>query len=308
MDGKTLLEGTRFLLNEESGSGFLNDKETYMFIRQAAEEFVRRTQYLKSKQTITTVADQTDYTLNADYMNLYARDNNGSYFILYNDGNATQSIFAKDYEEVLSLNDTTSITTPTSFSIINDNVIDNQVTGTTTSDGASSGGLAILTDTTADFSDVSVGDIVHNTTDTSEGYVTSKTSSTVLVVALFNGTANDWTSGDAYVIQPQSRYKMVLNPPPSTAGHTITLHYIQRPAPVFSDYGVYPLPQQASSILTKYASWLYKYRDSEPSMGDAWYQYFDRECRQMGNVLYTSMHRNEFKVNMKANKTNRSFR
>ena len=52
-------------------------------------------------------------------------------------------------------------------------------TRTTTSAGAAVGGASTLTDTGGDFSDVSPGDIVHNTTDGSDGIVLSKTSSTV---------------------------------------------------------------------------------------------------------------------------------
>ena len=189
---------------------------------------------------------------------------------------------------------------PDHFTIIDDPVLDNQVTGTATGDGAASGGQCILTDTAADFSDVSAGDIVHNTTDGSDGVVLSKTSTTVLVTALFNGTADDWTSSDAYVIQPQGKLQLILDPPPSTGGHTLTVHYIQQPAPVYSDYGTFRFQSQYMDAIIKYAAFQYKYRDREPNYGDVYYMHWDRQVRMANHNLNRTLKRNKLTVNMKA--------
>ena len=71
MDGKGLLYKLGSLLNEDATSGFLDDFTSYEFLYEAAKEFVSRTACITATQTITTVVDQTDYTLNADFLGLY---------------------------------------------------------------------------------------------------------------------------------------------------------------------------------------------------------------------------------------------
>lgn len=305
MDGRQLLERLREVLNEDATSGFVDDKNSYWYLWEAARDFVSRTNILTDTQSITTVADQDSYTLNADFAELYLRDVDQDFIIKYNDGSNNTFPFWKDYNKVIYEDNTTSVSIPANFTVKDDNTLDSQVTGTTTSAGVLSAGEATLTDTTADFSDVSAGDIVHNTTDGSDGIVLSKTSSIVLVTALFGGTDNDYTSGDIYVIQPQSRMQMILNPPPSTAGHTITLYYIKYPAPVFSDYGMYQIPSNYMTTLAKYAAWLYKYRDSEPDFGDAWYQFYDREVRKANRSLSNTLNKNTLKVSFRSRNNGR---
>jgi hypothetical protein len=192
------------------------------------------------------------------------------------------------------------VSKPDSFTIVDDNTLDSQATGTCTSAGALSGGQATLTDSAADFSDVSAGDIIHNTTDGSMGIVLSKTSSTVLVTALFGGTDNDWDSSDAYVIQPQGRLQLKFDPPPSTASHTLTVHYIQRPKPVYSDYGVFRFQPQHMDAIIKYAAFNYKYRDQEPNFGDALYRHWDMQTRRASNSLGKSIGNKRINVSFKA--------
>jgi hypothetical protein len=120
--------------------------------------------------------------------------------------------------------------------------------------------------------------MVHNTTDGSHGYVVALSSATAVVTALFYGTDNDWTNGDAYIINPQHRYEIYLDPPPSTNGHSIYVPYVKRPAPVFSAYRFYTFPSGYDNVLVHYAAWLYKYRDKEPSYGDGFYKYWDYQC------------------------------
>jgi hypothetical protein len=213
---------------------------------------------------------------------------NKEFMVKLNDGSTNTFPLFKEYTDIIYDDETTSISLPSWFTIIDDTTLDAQVTGTATSTVAAVAGQTTLNDTAGDFSDVSAGDIVHNTADGSTGYVLSKTSSTVLVVALFGGTANDWTSADTYVIQPQGRMKLHLNPPPSIAAYTVTLYYLKRPAPVFSDYGVYRFPDQFMTAIVKYAAWLYKYRDREPNMGDSFFKYFDNEVRRANKIFGNS--------------------
>lgn len=262
-------------------------------------EFVRRTQSLKNEQTITTVADQASYTLNADFLQMYLMDQDNELYIKYNDGTSDFFLKFKEYQDIIYENQTSSIPIPDHFTIIDDSVTDTQLSSTTTSAGASSAGESTLTDSSADFSDVSPGDIAHNTTDGSDGIVLSKTSSTALVTALFGGTDADWTSGDSYVIQPQARLKIVLAAPPSTSSHTITVYYIERPAPVYSDYGIYRIQSQYLQAIVFYAAWLYKYRDEEPNVGDRLFQYFDSEVRKASVTLNAALNRKGYSVGWK---------
>lgn len=301
MDGASCLYRLRQLLNEDANSAFLDDRTSYDFINSAAIEFVERTSCLKSTQSITTVADQREHTLNADFIKLYLKDKNNRLYCKYNDGSSSYSdfIYFKPYEEIIYEDNVDSVSDPTHFTIIDDATLDSQVTGTTTSAGAASGGQSTLTDTGADFSDVSAGDMVHNTDDGSVGVVLSKTSPTVLVTALFGGTDDDWTSSDAYVIQPQGRLQFQFDPPPSTSSHTVTVYYIQRPAPVYSDYGVFRLQPQHMEAILKYAAFNYKYRDQDPNFGDAYFQHWENELKKSSATLNNAFGRNRIKVNMK---------
>jgi len=297
IDGKDLLRRLRILLNEDSDSGWLDERTSYDLFYDAAIEFVDRTGCLRSSQAITTVAEQSEYDLNPDFLRLYTKNSSGNYYIKYNDGSTNTFPTWKDYEDIFHEDNTTSTATPGRFTIL-DSDLPSAVAGTTTSAGASSGGQCTLTDTTADFSDVEAGASVHNTTDGSDGMVLSKTSSTVLVTSLFGGTDDDWSSGDAYAIQPNPRMKIVLDPPPSNASHTITVPYVQRPAPVYSDYGIYRFVNPGA--LVKYAFWLYKYRDREPNFGDAMYRFWELEINRKAYSNNRAQRPGGFKVNMVA--------
>jgi hypothetical protein len=275
----------------------MDDFTTYDFLYEAAKQLVDRTGCLKSSQNITTVADDDEYNLNPDFLRLYAKNSSGNYYVRLNDGSTNHFLTWKDYEDIIYDNNTTSVPIPSRFSII-DTSKGTQVTGTATSAGALSAGQCTLTDTAADFSDVNPGAIVHNTTDSSDGVVLSKTSSTVLVTALFGGTDNDWDSSDAYVIQPQSRYQIYLDPPPSTAGYTLMVPYIQQPDPVYSNYGIYRFPDQYKEALVKYAFWLYKYRDREPNFGDAMYQFWEMQVGRASHSINRAQRPTGFKVNL----------
>ena len=196
---------------------------------------------------------------------------------------------------------------PGYFFIRDKQSLNTQITGTATSAGAATGGKSTLTDAsglflTTDY--VSPGDTVHNTTDASDGVVLAVTAATTIDTALFGGTGNDWSystgSADAYIIQPQGRSEIYLDPPPSTSNHLIRVPYISRPAPVYSDYGTYRFSQQAMEAIIRYAAWMYKYRDSEPDFGDRLFIMWDRAVRNEAHRLNPYLNRRRIKVNLKA--------
>ncbi len=300
MDGKTLKYALRNLLEEDSSSGFIDDLTSYNFLNEAAVNLQQRARYLKATDTITTVLETSAYDLNGDYMGLYLKNSSKKYFIKYYDGTTTSFITWVPHEKIIYANNTTSVSIPSRFTVAPKSSLDSQVTGTTTSAGASTGGKSTLTDTGADFSDVESGDWVHNTTDDSDGIVVSKTSSTVLVTALFNGTDDDWTSSDAYVIQPQGKLQLIVDPLSSTSAHTITVNYLQRPAPVYTDYDVFRYPREYTPALVKYAAWLYKYRDREPNYGDKWYLAFENQAGLLKAQTNDMLRRKTFKMHLKA--------
>lgn len=299
MDGVTALRSLRQLLSEASDSTFMDTKTSYEYLWQAAIEFTDRTSCLTNTQSISTVANQAAYSLDADYMKIYLKNSDNNYFLKYNDGSANSFINFKEKDSLIYQNSTGSTTVPSWFYIEDEPTLNTQITGTISAAGALSGGQVTLTDTSVatKFSNASAGDAVHNTTDSSAGYVISKTSATALVTALFDGTDNDWDLADAYVLQPQGRMRLVLSPPPSTASHTITFYYVQRPAPVFSNYGVYRFQPQHMRAIINYTAWLYKYRDREPNYGDKFYQIFELETRKSGANINKGLNRQGFKVN-----------
>lgn len=301
MDGKNLLYALRQILNEDSDSYFLDDFTSYRFLNDAALDLAKALTLPRGSQEITTVADQADYDLNQDFLRLYLKNHNQKRFITYNNGSTNTFLPWKAYEDVILADQgSKSVALPSNFTVFDKSALDSRLSGTATSDGASAGGECSLADTGADFSDVWPGDTVHNTTDGSMGIVLSKTSTTVLVTALFGGTADDWSTNDAYVIQPSMRYQLKIDPPPSTAGHTVTVEYIQVPGPVYSDYGVFRLPAQFFDSLVQRAAWAYKYRDSEPNFGDAWWQHAEQKIRDYKRQTDMVVSRPKFIVNLMA--------
>jgi len=299
MDGKSLTNGLAAILNETvSSSSFMESRVSYDYIYEAVLEFVRRTRVLTASQTITTVADQSAYDLNADFLQLYLRDNENRYVIKYNDGTNDYFLSFRDYEAITYGNQTDSVSIPSNFSIIDKATLTTRITGTVTSNGASSNGECTCTDSAAPFSAVKVGDDIHNTTDGSDGVVIGITSTSALVTALFGGTDNDWDTSDAYVIVPQGRKQLILDPPPETVGQTVTIHYVQKPDPVYSPYKTYRFDRQYEPAIIKYAAWLYKYRDSEPDFGNAFYKFWDSQVRMASKTEQKSLNKPSMRVNM----------
>ena len=294
------------MLSEAAGSTWPDVKYCYDCLYEAAIKSVERTNLLTTTQSITTVANQTDYNFEPDFLKLYLTDIRNNFYIKYSDGTTTYFIYQQDYSEIVLANNTTSVSIPSTFAIV-DAAAPSRMTGTTTSTGAlthsytifgSTLGESTLTDSGGSFGTVSVGDIVHNTTDTSHGIVAAESSSTAFICALFDGTNNYFTSGDSYIVTLQNRYKLVLDPPPSTAGHTITIYYVQRPNPVYSYYRAYKMPYDFREPLLSYAAWKYRYRDREPNFGDGYFKYWDISVRELGRMHNKSTLQRDFKVNL----------
>jgi hypothetical protein len=299
MDGKSLTNGLASLLNESvSTSTFLDSRTSYDYIYEAVLEFSRRARVLTASQTITTVSGQSNYDLNTDFLSLYLRDNDNRYIVKFNDGSNDSFLTFRDYEAVLYSNNTVSTPYPSNFSVIDKQSLTDRITGTVTSAGASSNGECTCTDSSAPFTNVKVGDDIHNTTDGSDGIVLSVTSTSALVTALFGGTDNDWDSSDAYIIVPQGRKQLVLDPAPSVSGYTVTVYYVQKPDPVYSPYRTYRIDRQYEPAIIKYAAWKYKYRDSDPNFGDAFFKFWDMQCRMAAKTEHKSLNKPSMKVNM----------
>jgi len=261
-----MIYALREILGEDENATWMTDRLSYSFLWEGARRYVAKTNCITSYQDITTVADQNNYTLDTKYMKLYLRDSSNRFYVRYYDTSNYTFPTWKDYEDVIRANKVASTETaevPTHFSIRDKQSLSDQVTGTATSDGAATGGKCTLTDSAATFETdgVSAGDTIHNTSDDSSGVVLSVTSETALTCALFDGTDNEWTSADAYVIQPQGRSELILYPTPDDADDTVRVWYVERPEPVFSSYGIYRLPQQGMEAIIDYAAGKYKYRD-----------------------------------------------
>jgi len=300
MDGKHQIYSLKHLIEEDASSGFWDNYLGYQFLNEAANNWTIRTKCLRNTQSITTVASTAAYDLNPDYLGMYLKDDYNNFFIKYYDGTNYSFITQSDYEDVILSDNTTAQSIPSTFSIRDKSSLPTRVTGTASANGAASGGECTLTVAASAFTDVYAGDNIHNTTDGSMGMVLSKTSNLALVTALFGGTNNDWSTSDAFVIQPQGRKQIVVDPLSLTAAHTILVYYLQKPAPVYSDYGMFRFDYEVSAALVKYAAWLYKYRDKDPNYGDKWYQYYENQITVFNRTVNNTIKKNKFSFSFKA--------
>jgi len=299
MDGKTLLRDLRQFIQEQSASTWLDDKTSYDYLYKAAVEFVSRTRINTATQTITTVASQREYTLNADFLEMQLSDTDNLPFLKYYDTASYSFIKWREYDAMVYGNQTTAVSVPDTWSITDKTATDNlSFNSTAGSDAVQANGEATLVAAGQTFlTTVSVGDTIHNTTDEASGIVTAVTSDTALEAAMFDGTTNAFTSGNAVIIVPQGRLKLAFDPPPLTSGHTATVFYVQRPNPVYSDYRSYRIPIDYKQALIYYAGWMYKNRDREPNFGEIEFKYFDDQVRKAAYQYGKTLHRKAFRVN-----------
>lgn len=297
MDGKDLRRRVQQLINEGDIGTWEDERTTYDFLYGAARQWVIETECLTAEQEITTVATQAGYTLNGDFLALYMKDD-FEYFIKYYDASGESYSFPKfkDYSKIYYENNTTSIAVPNYFTLTDDNTLDSVISDAADNAADDAGGKTILTMNTEVFADVTSGDIIHNTTDASDGVITKVTSTKIIEICLFGGTDNEIDVNDAFIIQPRKRLKIILDPPPSTEGDTVYVPYLQKPDPVYSDYDVYKLPLDYPDVLCKYAAWLYKYRDDEPNYGDAFYKYWRKQIMDYRALTNKSLLREESQI------------
>ena len=104
---------------------------------------------------------------------------------------------------------------------------------------------------------------------------------------------------DYFSIILEDAYKLVVSPPPSTAGHTITHYYVKVPTKVTSGSGTYPIPAQYIGAIVKYAYWLYKYRDSAPNFADAMYKHWEIQVSRYASNLNRALRPSNIRVNFK---------
>lgn len=261
MDGKSLKRAVLDFLDEEVASAlFAKARVVYEYLDAAAVEFARDTQSLTAEAEITTVADQQEYDLPPDFIQLYMKSSVGRFFGKYYDGsNCSWPVFTS-YEKIYKTNLTDSKSIPGRFAIRDKDAKEDLIQGAADAAGAASGGQCTLQDDSMLFTTtnrVYPRDRIHNTTDGSDGVVLSVTDATHLVCALFGGGSNDWALSDAYVIQPAAEKQVVLDAPSETAGHTLTIPYICRPTPVYSDYGFWRIDPMSCRAIAAEAAFLY---------------------------------------------------
>lgn len=306
MIGKEYLFRLNQALNEATPSGSWVDKKTsFDYLYEAAKDFVRDSKSLHSSQTISTVSGTTSYDLNPDFLEVFStkgfRDEDK--VIKYYDGSNYYWPTWRPYAETFYHNDTTSVSIPNNFSII-DSTPETRLTGSAGGNSTNSGGETTLT--IADTSSCYAGDSVMNTTSGYIGIVLAVASSTTLTTAMFDVSSRsssyaDWTSGNGYLIQPRSRFKLVLDPPPLTTGHVITIPYLQLPTPVYSDYGSYSFAVGYEEALIAYATWKYKYRDtSRANKEDNLFKMYDAMVRKAKNNFNVMTGRRSIQVSWKA--------
>ena len=303
MNGESLVLNLNKLILESSSSSFIDLRTSYAYIYEAARELARRTKTLTSTTSIETVISQRTYDLPSDFTNLYFRDDRNRFIIKYTTTltGANYWIPFRQYDAMYESDNDSNVAVPDTFSITDEQTLKSRITGTASAAGAEALGECTITDTSSStkFATVGVGDNVSNITDGSSGLVIEKTSDTALVTAMFGGTTDEWTSGDSYVIVPQTCKQIVIDPPPSAVDDVIYIPYLQEPPPVFSPYRTYRIDDQYEFALSYYAAWMYKYRDSKPDYGDRWYKLFDDKVRKATKEANKMLGRNTFRVNLR---------
>ena len=247
MDGQQLRGAVLDLCDDRnSAAEAYKKRKIYECLDHAASIFCRETRYYKSSATLTTVEGQQDYTLPADFIDLYMKRSD-RYFVRYYDGTDYSFPRLTPWPELFVANLTDRQSVPARVAIRDVETATVAVTGTATAPAGakSSDGLAVLTDSAQTFLTthrVWPRDGIHNETDGSSGYVIEVTGATSLKCALFNGSNDDWTIGDAYTIVPNAEKQLTLDAPALTAGHLIAVPFIAMPDPVYSDHASWRLP------------------------------------------------------------------
>lgn len=248
MDGKTLIEMFLDAVDKpEVDMLQLNSRTIYRNMDAAAIEFARQTRLLTGTATIVSSQGSSRYDLPPDFIDLYVYDGNRRLVVKYvdGDGNAHWPVVS-DFQKIFRANASEARDYPARIAVVARETDESQITGATTDAGAPAGGEASLKDSGKTFTATAqVRDNVHNTSRQSHGLVLAVTSNTELKCALFGGTSQGFQSGDSYVIVPAAAHQILLDAPSADSDGTFTVPYIRAPAPVFSDYGTWGLPEQS---------------------------------------------------------------
>jgi len=276
MDGLTIKKKVYDLLSEDMDtSRFVSDRRTFDFVYEAVCDYVETLQSFIGTQVITTVESQQEYELNPDFLSLYLRDIRGRRFAKYNDGSDDSFIYWQDYSEMILSLPSSSQAQVERFSIIDDYTI-TSILGTASLAGNKTNGESVLTSATS-LTSVAIGDSVQNITDVSSGVVIA---TTPLTTCLFDGTDDEWDVSDSFAVIPQGRKKLALSPIPSEAGHTITISYIKKPVPVYSNVRGYPIPDKDMESVILKAVGSYKMRDQKLQEADYYLKLADKGIKK----------------------------
>jgi hypothetical protein len=245
----------------EVDHSYAAERELWEMLDKAACIFVRELMNLHAEATITTVASQQAYDLPGGFLGLYMKNYRRKYFLKYYDGSNYSWPIADTREKIYKQNYTTAQTWPNRFAIVDKETVGTLISGTATAAGAAANGQCTLTDATKLFTTTNrvwPRDIVYNVTDVSMGYVLEVTDATNLLIALFDGTDNDVSLGDAYKIQPSAKSQIFLDAPSESTGHIISIPYVTLPEPVFSDLGSWRFSPETCKAIVSGAAALMK--------------------------------------------------
>jgi len=289
MDGKKLTRLVLDALDEQSISdNFADQRRIYENLDWAAEIYSAETGQLRTSVDIATIIYHQAYDLPPNFIKLYMKTGRGKFYAKYiYDTDQVCWPQMVSYERIFRADYIDPQKTPNCFAIKEKEDPESLITGTTTANGAASGGECTLTDSTKKFlSDDKVypRDIIHNTIDGSDGYVLSVTDDTHVQCALFAGTDNDFTSGDTYVIQPAAERQIYLEAPSEVTGHIITIPYICTPPPIFSDYGFWPFRPRTCRAIAWGAASLFKVPKRQFKESSELGGHFAAEVNRMRNV------------------------
>ncbi len=286
MDGKTATRAMQKALNASGFSGsYLNHRDAYEYLDEAAADFARRTLVLSACVEITTVEDQARYDLPPDYLELQVKDSNRRYFGIFEDaeGNKSHPVLT-EFERIRRNEDGESQDVPVSFAVEDKRDRPLLVAGSTTGAGVVALGEAVLTDLGASFTgEVQVRDVVHNTTQEYSGIVLAVNSGTALTTALFDdsGSPVGWGAGDGYSILPMSRRQVVLDAPSGVAGSTLTLDYVCLPGPMSSEFSFWRFGLKSCHAMAKEAAALFLDSQKEWDVAQGLHLEFAREIDQV---------------------------
>jgi hypothetical protein len=284
MDGKQL---TRLFLDAidrpEVDALELNQRAIYQALDTAAIEFARQTRLLGAVAPLTTVAGIDTYDLPPDFIGVRVKDRRNRLVIKYTAADGSVSWPVKtSFDRIYFASETERKAVPYQVAVIARGSEETRITGTvTTTQAADAGGEALLVDSAKTFTGaVQARDRVHNTTRYASGLALSVASAHAVTCALFQGTQQGFTSGDAYTIAQASKYQLLLDAPSLTAGETIEVPYIRMPPPVFSEFASWPFPESSCQAIAYEAAFHYLSNKDKGKPRGMHHEAFIEELRQ----------------------------